>query len=388
MFRKHKWLSLIVLLAVLLVLAIIALSLIPGRQSGVSILKGMFSRNAPKVTVNELNFDIGRNRVFAYSQANGAVAAAGTLGFQVLGPDGRETLRDSYRTTAPALTENNGLFIAFDIGGKSIRIFNNSEILYSFEAEGTVVSASINKSGWFCVVTQEQLGGSRGTVSVYNNSGRMVYQVTIGSSFVLSAILSNDNTNLAILGIAQSGSVITLYTGINTDKDDPDRIINLGSEVFLEIDYLSNSTLLAYGERSVLTVNILADEPVRDLYNYGEKRLGGYTRTDEFIALLLYDNNIGYSGQVLSLDFDGVVLGQFETFSEIASIDSCEDTLMLLNSDGLSFYDKYLVGYPLPYSSTAAAAASAATGRVLALGDDMALGANDLSAFVVRRDSE
>ena len=380
MLLKRVWLSLILLIFVLLVIALIVLSQLPGKQQGSSYLSEMFAPRAHReVSVSVLNFDTGRSRVFAH--AEGSVAAAGTLGVQVLGPDGRETFRDSFSMSAPAIIESNGRFAAFDIGGSALRIFNAEERLAQVETEGIIVSASINKNGWFCVVTQEQMSGSRGTVAVYNDNGRQVYQIIMGSGFALSAKLSDDNKNLAVLSVLETGSRIALYSGIDTDKDEPDLLYNFYDEILIDIEYLTNTSVLTVGTQAVMTVAFFETDPINTLYRFDDKRLGGYTHSSDFTALHLYDYNIGYSGDIISLDVDGTVLGQFETSHEIASISSYGNTLVLLSNDGITFFDKHLVAYP-PSDSTDAMTTA---GRVLALSEDMALGASDLSAIVVRR---
>jgi len=375
--KLRKILKLAFLLVILFALTLVVLSLIPGKTPGQSLLSGMLFSRTPTISVGEFNFEVGRDRVFAH--ANGHVAALGTLGLQVQGPDGQETLRSLFRLTSPAITEKNGFFLAYDIGGNSIRVFNSTSVLSSVETEGVIVSASINKNGWFCIVTQEQ-GGFRGTVSVYNSNGSAVYVVQIGTGFALSAKLSDDNKNLAILSMTERGSQITFYAGIDSHKDEPDDIYHFYSQIALDIEFISNTKLLAITTESIYAVDFSGGDTTQ-ISDFSGKRLAGYTFSDKHIAFHLYDYSIGYNGRTILMDFEGTILGQRESFSEFISLSAFKNTVVLLQSDGLAFYNEKLEEHPSSENSSTTTTA----GRVLALSDDLALAANDHFAIVIRR---
>ncbi|MCL2628616.1 MAG: DUF5711 family protein [Oscillospiraceae bacterium] len=376
--KSRKILGLIFWLVILALLTLVALSLIPGKAPGQSILSEIFAPRAPSVSVSEFNFDVGRERVFA--NAGGHVAAVGSLGLQMLSPDGQEVYRHAFRASAPAITENNGFFIAYDIGGTSAFVFNTAGILSSIDTDGIIVSASVNKNGWFCIVTQAR-GMHRGTVSVYNSNGDLVYLVNIGVGFTLAAELSPDNKNLAILSMAEIGSRITFYNGIDAHKDDPDNVYNFTNEIVIDIDFISSLNLLAISTQALHLVDFSNDASAKLLKDFDGKRLAGYTHNDRYIAVHLYDYSIGYSGSTVTLDFNAEVLGETEFSLEIISMVFSRNTLMILRSDGLMFFNHTLEEYPAPVIDILATAA----GRVLAISDDMALVANDHSAVVIRR---
>jgi len=375
--KLRKILKLAFLLVIIFALTLVVLSLIPGKTPGQSLLSGMLFSRTPNISVGEFNFEVGRDRVFAH--ANGHVAALGTLGLQVHGPDGHETLRSLFRVASPAITEKSGFFLAYDIGGSSIRVFNSTSILSSVETEGVIVSASINKNGWFCIVSQEQ-GGFRGTVSVYNSNGSAVYVVQIGTGFALSAKLSDDNKNLAILSMTERGSQITFYSGIDSYKDEPDDIYYFYNQIALDIDFISNAKLLAITTESVYVADFSGGDTTQ-ISDFSGKRLAGYTFSDKHIVLHLYDYSIGYNGHTILMDFEGTILGQRESYTEFISLSAFKNTIVLLQSDGLAFYNETLEEHPSSENSSATTTA----GRVLALSDDLALAANDHFAIVIRR---
>jgi len=378
--KTRKILSLIFWLSIVIALALVVLSLIPGKTAGRSLLSEMLFSRTPSISVSEFTFEVGRDRVFTH--ANGSVASLGTLGLQVLGPDGEETLRSLFRVSSPAIIEKGGFFLAYDIGGTSLRVFNSFDILSSVETDAVIVSASINKNGWFCIVTQEP-GGFRSTVSVYNSSGSRVYMVNVGTGFVLSAKLSDDNKNLAILSLTERGSQITFYNGIDSHKDEPDDIYHFYNIIALDIELLSNTKILTVTTHSVQIVDF-STSAATSISDFADKRLAGYTLGEKYIVIHLYDYAIGYSGRTISVDFDGNHLGERESYYELISMASYRSTIVILQSDGFAFYDESLIRTPASDDSFAAATA----GRVLVLGDGLALAANDHFAVVIRRGEE
>jgi len=370
--KNVKLLSIVILSAAFIVLVIIVATLIIGNISG------LFSQRAPAITVNEFNFDIGRDRVFVHM--DGSIAAAGTLGVQVLDAGGRELLRDPFRMSQPALVSNNGRSVAFDIGGTAVRVFDSAQVLASVEAEGSVISASINQNGWFCIVTQEG-GGIRGIVTVYNNTGAKVWEVRMRSGFVLSAILSPNNKNLAILNMIDSGSRITFYHDIDTE-DEPYDHFNLPGGLIIDIKYLSNDDILAISTDYIFLVDSSGES--KSIYPYTDNRLGSYTQHDDFIVLHLYDYGIGFRGRLVTLLTDGTVLGEMAIEREIISMSAVGKSIIILKNDSIAFYSNELEDFPASLDNLSVAGAN----QVLMLNEDTALATSDNSAVVIRRQEE
>jgi len=372
---KVKIISLLLLLVTFVILIGIAITFFSNIFSE-SSRPGLFSRRIPDVTFDELSFDVGRARMFAHT--NGSVAAAGTLGVQVFNTEGNETLRDSFRMTQPAVTVFGNRFMVYDIGGTSVRVFTGSQILSSFETDGTIVSASGNQNGWFCVVTQRG-GGIRGTVTVYNNNGARVFEVDFRTGFVLTAEISPDNKNLAILNFTDTVSRVTFYKNIDTE-DEPSHVFDLTSGLIIDISYLPAGDLLVISTDLLFFID--EDGVAEALYPYHDKRLGSYTRDENFIALHIYDYGIGHRGRIVTLTSSGNILGESATEREVISMSAFNDSLVILKNDGIVFYSDELEEFSLHSGSPAVAGSS----HVVAIREDTALAASDSSAIVFRRE--
>jgi len=370
---RNKWRRLIGIvfsLASLIILTYIAITLITGGDLGLSRLSGFFPGNEPVEMANEFLFDVGRDRVFA--DLGDFLAAAGTLGIQVLDAGGGETLRDPYRMSVPAIVRAEGRAIAFDIGGTAVRVFNRTEIITSIETSGEIISASINRNGWFCVCIQES-GGYRGSVTVYDNRGAEAYRVSLASGYVLSAALSPDNKNLAVLNYTDGGSRVTFY---NLNSENADAAFDLPGGLILEIRYLLDNEVLAVTTDSLIVID--KDGESRVFFSFSGRLLGGYSLDGDFIALHLLDYGIGYNGWLVSLSNDGTVCGVLGTDREIISMSVGIEYLAVLRGDGLIFYNSELIEIPQAGEPVYTIGAS----RVIALDSGAVLVTNDHSAVV------
>jgi len=375
--KKRGLIKLVLLLVFFAVIAFLVGSLLTWSRTGSSWLTDLFSPRLPEITADEFNFNVGRERMF--SNLDGFIAAVGTQGLKVLDANGRETLRDSFRMSRPTIKSTGGRGIAFDIGGSSVRVFNSTQILSSIETDGSVVSASLNQNGWFCIVTQES-GISRGIVTVYNSSGTGVFRASKGTGYILSAGLSHDNKSLAILNYTGTGSRVSFYHGIDTDKDEPDHQFDYAGGLIVDISYLANGDILAISTDSLFLIEHPGTGKM--LYTYIDNRLGGYAYDGNFIVLHIYDYGIGYQGRLVTLRTDGTILAEKSTGRDIISMSAADNSFVILKNDGVLFLNDELEEFPASDDNISAAGAS----RVLAVKDGTALATSDNSAVVVRRD--
>jgi len=371
--KKRRLIGVLGSLLSLAALSYIAISLISGRDMRPSWLMGLFSAREPVEMADEYNFDVGQNRVFA--NMGGLLAAAGTLGVQVLDIGGGEALRDPFRMSHPSISANNGWAIVFDIGGTTVRSLNGARAVASIETDSAIISASINRNGWFCVCTQGA-GGYRGVATVYNNKGNPVYKTSLSSGYILSALLSPDDRSLAVLNLTDDGSRVTFYHGL--DSDIADCAFDFPGRLIVDIWYPPDGMLVAISTESLIAVD--KNGIGRELYNFFGKRLGSYTFDADFYALHLLDYSIGFRGQLVTLGTDGKLLGEFPTDRGIVSMSSGSGFLAVLRNDGLSFFSAGLEELALSGDRIFASGAS----RVLALEGGAALAAGDHSAVIYR----
>lgn len=350
----------------LAVLSYVMATLIMGYPPG---FPNLFGERTVVADAGEFYFDVGRRRVFA--DMGGHIAAAGTLGIQIFDAKGVETLRDAMRMDDPAIRAQSGRAIVFDIGGSAVRVFDSGQILAAFDTENRLVSASINRNGWFCVSEQDS-GGYKSAVLVYNEEGRNVYKVSVASGYVLSAELSRDNRYLAILTVSSDGGMVIFYS---LSGEEAIGTYLLPDALILDIRFTSRGDVLAVTQRELLRID--RDGDASALYDYGGARLGGYVLDGGVVALHLLDYGVGYRGKLVTLSTDGRLLREYTSDKEIVAMSSGSDELAVLRSDGPVVYGAGGNETPLQGQSSATTGLSGIValggGTVLAAGENAAL---------------
>ena len=372
--KRFRIISIVLTLSFLAILIFITITLLSGEGFNFDWLINIFTETQETELADEMFFNIGRARVFA--DLGNSIAAAGTLGIQVLDYAGSETLREPTTFGTPAINAQNGRAIAFDIGGMEARVFDKDSVLASVTKSGPIVSASINYNGWFTIDAQEG-GGYRGITSVYDNNGNVVFRVSLSSGYILSSVLSDDNNTLAILNLTDYGSRVTVYHGLDKEKSDGE--YNVLDSLILDIEFLDSGDLLAITAESIMLIdpiNILGWE----IFNLDAMRIGGYSISENFIALHLLDFGIGHRGKLIMLDTFGNLYGEVEIDRELISMSLMDDKLAVMLSDGLVLLDRSLNLLPLTDESPSASGVN----QILSISNDSTMIAGDRFALIVK----
>jgi hypothetical protein len=367
---KRELFRMTVSLLFLAVLSYVMATLIIGYPPG---FPNLFGDRTAQADADEFYFDVGRRRGFA--DLGGHLAAAGTLGIQVFDAKGNETLRDALRMNDPMIRSDNGRAIVFDVGGSAVRVFDSAGVLSGFDSENRLISASINKNGWFCVCEQEG-SGYKGTVLVYNEEGRNVYKAYVASGYVLSAELSRDNRFLAILTVSDDGGRIIFYS---LSGEQAIGTYQLTDELILDVRFTQRGDVLAVTQRGLLLID--RDGVGKPVYDFDGARLGGYVLDGGFIAFHLLDYGVGHRGSLVTLTTDGRLIREYDLDREIVAMSSGDNELAVLRSDGPVVYGAGTDEVPL-YGQTAAT-----TGlySIVALGGGSVLAAGENSALIFKR---
>jgi len=372
---KKKWrriVGLIFSIVSIVVLTYVSIALIMGRPITFSWFTRIFVPPAPIELADTLQFDSGRQRVFA--DLGDAVASAGTLGIQVLEHDGSEALRDQFRMYRPAINSAGSRAISFDIGGNAVRVFDSRQVFSEIETEDVIISASINRNGWFSINTQDDSGGG-GTVIAYNNDGIALFEVSLGSGYAFSSLISPDNRNLAVLNLSGVGSRITLYQGMN--RSDYDHEFILPGELIVHMHFLSNGDLLAVTQHSIIAIG--RNGVSREFFEFSDRRLGRFIMDDNVVILHLLDYGVGHSGSLLRLDERGNVRSEISIQREILSMSHRDGFLAVLYNDGVAFYNNSFNEISVSDDHSLAGIS-----RIIALENGLALGTGEHATVAVR----
>jgi hypothetical protein len=337
--RKKSGTSKILISVVsLIVLSLIAAVLITNKgKFSFDGLSRIFGADDGNDTASAFFFDAGNDNV--YTDLDGGFAAVSTVGLQAFDKSGAATVNEMFGMTCPTVCSAGRIAAAYDLGGTALRIFDTGGVITRMDTEEKIISAAVNESGWLALCMQKS--GYLGAVTVYNAKGDLRYRFDSGEGYVLSAALSADNQNLAVLTLTAAGSKITVF-GLDSDQavftyEKPDKLI-------LETEFMADGRLLTIAEDSVFILDTRGN--AKEIINYSDKYLAGYSTDGAgFISLLLNDYTVGGQGTLETVNIEGEVLGSLLTDRQCVSLSAKGNYMAVLWADGLTVYDKTLKEY-------------------------------------------
>ena len=285
----------------------------------------------------------GGERVsFAYLDSG--ILMASTAGARYYSFSGQTYAEEVLAMENPVLSASDRAGVVYDAGGQSLFLFRGGEEVFdlSLEGDADLLSARVNDSGWLAVTAQQS--GYRGAVTVYNDSGEPVIQISLSSTFVVDAALSPDCTTVAVVTIGQEGgsfsSQVLFYP---VDQEEPSAQVNLGNTVTLDLDY-EDGLLWVLGEDSLMAVS--QEGSVTADYSFGRMHLKGCALGgDGFALLLLGRYQSGQASQAVTIDRSGEVTASLDLTGQVLDFDAADSYCSLLTGDALTVYTPYLEQY-------------------------------------------
>ena len=312
-------------------------------------------------------------RELSYENASGGVfgsvgdgfAVMAQSGLRVFDSAGGEKFTRLFNFDDPAMVTAGKYGVAWDVGGNSVIFFSEDNVIYEFETESRIVSASVNQSGYMCVCTEES--GYLGSVTVYNPKGTDIYKWYSGQARVLSAQVRK-NSELMVLTVGEGGSGLVLMP---LDSEEETARYSFAG---LIIDAaFQGSDVVAVTTGSLVFLNGSLEET--GAYDFAGRYLDRYKITDDYVALELGDYQVGGDRYVVTVDTKGEELGSALMSDEILSLDAGKDGVAVLYSGEITVYNRDM-------SSGAAVECAAGTESVVLRKDGSVVAAGAFSAYV------
>lgn len=257
---------------------------------------------------------------------------------------GEEVWSAPVTMTAPALVSGGGRAAAYDVGGTSLYVLDQTGLLLELTAdeEEPYIAATLNKNGALAVTAQKK--GYKGSVKVYDRALGLEPDFEFKSSkrFVSDGYVLEDSLAAVTLG-QENGVFVSSIVLYQMPETEP------------AADYsISGGLVAAVGEQEGRLVTVSdtaltfagANGEIAGTYSYG----GAYLREYDlggmgFAALLLNRYRSGSVGRLVTVDKDGEVLGSLDVREEVLDISASGRYLAVLYSDRLAVYNQDLQPY-------------------------------------------
>lgn len=254
---------------------------------------------------------------------------------------GDQKWSDTFNMSSPTLIQEGDYMAVGDMGGKLVRVYHRSGMLYELQTEGSPVQFALNENGYLSLLTKSDTGYR---VRIYNEKGTLLKERVEESSgiYPLSSDISDDNKSFAVsyldtTDIAPMGRVLLFYISADDSENFTDSIfaaaLEKTNEIIPVVSYRKNGTLAVISDQAVYGI----DDDGEQLWDYpmentiDQAALGN----KEYIVLAAGDriaNKEGRAkGTVYWLDSNGKEKASFETGESVTYLLSGEKGVVIGN---------------------------------------------------------
>lgn len=278
--------------------------------------------------------DSSAKQVFRASE--GRLAVASSSGLQLFDENGSTVLHEIFSLTEPGLTVGGGYAAAYDIGGTRLCVADFDGSVEDVEVSGSIVSASLNGSGWLTVVTDA--AGYKGQVTVYDKDRNAVYEWYSGKGYVMNAALSDSGDRLAVLCAEEGGSAVHLFA---LDSETERGCYTAAGELFADLYWIDGGRVCALSQTRLAFLNDKG-EPAGE-YHYDGMYLYDYSKEgDGFFTLVLSQYRSGSAAKIVTVSPGGTVLGETAPDGDVESVSVCGKQVLLCGGGKLTLYNQQM----------------------------------------------
>ncbi|MCI2057079.1 MAG: DUF5711 family protein [Oscillibacter sp.] len=345
--KKHRlWHFLIFLLILIVVLGAVVLAAYRD-GTGFDALRRFFSYGSVEGSGSSdtITYDASGDNRFAVLGEKLAVCSGTEL--QVLG-GGETVFTQNVKMESPALITGGGSAAAWDVGGTTMTVFDDSGIKYSLSADEQepFISATMNAQGWLAVTAEKK--NYKGCVNVYSDTytgtGDPMFTFNSSQRFVTDAYVTDDCKTLVAVTLGQeNGAFVTNLVYYDLTAVDPKASCTIPGGLVLSLGEVGG-TLTALSDTSLSFCT--AGGEVSASYDYA----GGYLREydlggDGYAALLLNRYQSGSAGRLITVGTDGAEIASLDVNEEILGMSAAGRYLAVLYADRLVVYNENLEEY-------------------------------------------
>ena len=280
------------------------------------------------------SYENGTSQCFA--AAGDGFAVASSSGIQLLDSKGATVVREVCSMDDPALAASGAAAVFFDVGGDTCKLATFDGTVRDIDAGESILSASVNDSGYFAVISEES--GSKGLVQVFDKEGELLYQWFSGSGYPLRAQVSPDSRHLAVLCLTEEGSALHLF---KLSSEDEQATLHYPGQLLYDLSYMSSDRLCLLGSEGMAFAK--SDGSAVSEFDFGGLYLAAYDFGGSgFAAVYLSEYRAGAGGTLVTLDSDGTELGRTALDGDLISLSARGRQVLFAASDGLELYSQAL----------------------------------------------
>ena len=334
--RKWLWLTLIVLV----VLGAVAAAVLWDANSFDGLRRSIIYARAEKDETGCAKLYYYENDATSrFAAIDGSLVTVAANQVRLLDERSQVLYQNSVRFLHPDLVSGGGVAVAYDIGGTALYALDSKSLRWQQETEGELIAVTVNPHGYVTAVYNKS--GAKAAVTVWDSNGAAVFTFQSAQRFVMTAALGQDDRTLAAVTMGQEDgkfqSFLVLY---HTDSDKMVATTPVDGGVAYALETLQRE-FCAVTEQGLYLLD--SGGELKASYSYGGQFLRRCVVGDGgWAALLLSRYKSGGYASLITVDGDGNELGGCDIDGEVLDISTAGRYVVVLFSDRLTIYDKYL----------------------------------------------
>lgn len=213
--------------------------------------------NASAGVLAEIPLDAGSSASFAVFDESFLLCTKD--GAKYYNSVGDQKWNDTFNMTTPTVIQEGSFMAVGDLGGKNVRVYDESGLLYNVQLEGNLSQFALNQNGYLSLLEKKDSGYE---VKIYNSKGTLLkgrVEETAGV-YPISTDVSDDNKSFAVSYVDTTdvypiGRVLFFYVNPEDSENYTDSLYasaaDKADEIIGTISYRSNGVLAAVSDKGV-----------------------------------------------------------------------------------------------------------------------------------------
>lgn len=288
------------------------------------------------VETDSTALDITLNDSTVYARMGKIICLVSTGGYDLLDSGGQFLASGALVLESPAVSACDTLAALYDIGGSTLRLLHPDGTTTDITPSGNLISVQVSENAYVAVVSETS--GYRALVTVYDRDGKEIYCWYSATCWVLSAAVSPDNRQLAVLCLTNGNSKVKIFS-LNAEVQNA--TFSVSDTILIDFRWMSASTLCGWSTGQALFFS--EDGSWRSTYDFAGKYLQSVAKSGNgFLCFALSPYRNGSSCTLVSLDRDGNPLGTAQLKDDLLSLDAVGERILVLNTDCVRLYSSTL----------------------------------------------
>ena len=333
-----------VIVGVLAVICLIAGGVYIDTFHGKGVLKQMLSKDTPATPSEaETNATVGSMAVDISSKATTAVFGEEFLlctkdGVKYFASMGDAKWSDTFNMTSPVMAQEGDYIAVGDMGGKTIRVYDRTGMLYDLQAEGSPVQFALNEKGYLSLITRNE---NTYRIRIYNTKGTLLKERVEESNGVypLCSDISDDSKVFAVsyldtTDISPIGRIVLFYIDAEESENHTDSMfaaVEKNGEIIPVVGFMEKGILAAVSDVNVYGIGNDGTEiwayPLENTIDQAA------LSHKEYIVLAFGDSMANKDGRekgtICWLDASGREKASFESGESVTYLQSAEKGIII-----------------------------------------------------------